>query len=162
MGVDFCCGSKTFGCSYSGWNSIRNDIIIATFRYLEAVLNTMEKNEMQEDDDPNRNVLNLNELLQYYNDMKRIKSDKLIEHVSNMRLIDVNRLILFDVGGLFALCNKSDCDGYYSVGNSYDIVNLLKIIKPYMDYTKYIEEWFNTLIELFQESVELKEKISIC
>lgn len=172
MGIDLYCGSKTFGCSYSGWNSLRCDIVIATIRYLEALLKSLEedlitktKNEydIYEDDKDNMNqryIIDLKILLENYNTVKH-NTENLAVYVHEMNLATVDSLIMLGVGGLYALCNKADCEGYYSVGNSYDIVDLLKLIKPYMDYSDYSEEWINELNELFQESVDIKEKIVI-
>ena len=172
MGVDFYCENKTFGCSYSSWNNIRNDMVIATFRYLEELLKTMEekiankpKNEynMYEDDEDNtieRNIIDLKQLLRFYDNNKR-NIENLVGCIHNMNLQEVDALILFNLGGLYALCHKADCEGYYSVGNSYDILEMLNIVKPYVDLT-YGEEWFNDLTNLFQESVDLKKKIVIC
>ena len=35
MGIDFLCGTKSFGCGYSDWNYVRTQILLATFIYLE-------------------------------------------------------------------------------------------------------------------------------
>ena len=41
--------------------------------------------------------------------------------------------IHFDLGGLYSLCNKNDYEGYYSIGNSYDICELFLKIKPFIN-----------------------------
>jgi hypothetical protein len=78
-------------------------------------------------------------------------------------------LIYFGVGGVYALCNKMDCEGYYSVGNSYDILELFKLIKPFIiNKTDNLEthgnEIYNCIIQVekvFQESVDKKEIVII-
>ena len=81
----------------------------------------------------------------------------------------IDLLIEFGVGGIYALCNKSDCEGFYSVGNAYDIHELLNTIRPFLlKNTKDLESsdnWLydvaDELIELFQESIEKKKIIMI-
>ena len=46
-------------------------------------------------------------------------------------IFDEKQLFFFNISGIYAFCNKSDCEGYYSVGNSYDICQLFKLIKPF-------------------------------
>ena len=81
-----------------------------------------------------------------------------------MELIDV--LIFFGVGGLFSLCNKSDCEGYYSVGNAYDICELFHIIKPFLIEKSDSPDNYANIItqveDVFKESVEISQKILIC
>jgi hypothetical protein len=50
--------------------------------------------------------------------------DKLI---SDMNYI--NALIYYDICGLYSLCKKGDCEGFYSAGNSLDICNLFDLLK---------------------------------
>ena len=43
-----------------------------------------------------------------------------------------NALNYFELGGLFALCNESNFEGYYTIGNSLDICVLFDRIKNHM------------------------------
>ena len=100
------------------------------------------------------------------------KNDKLIEgFVVYSRILEfVDLLIQFGVGGLYALCNKSDCEGFYSVGNSYDICELLKLVKPFLLKNKEEvdsnENWIYNDIDIitnvFKESVEKNIIVRIC
>lgn len=92
----------------------------------------------------------------------------------------IDSFIYFDVNGLFSLCNKNDCEGYYSSGNSLDIINLLDLIKHHIQNTdkevynmiymvetggdNYFSEengYFANIYNLFKTSWEKNKKISI-
>lgn len=83
----------------------------------------------------------------------------------------LNDLILFNLGGIYPFIYKNDTEGYYTIGNSYDILQLLKIIKPYFiknnqnnknnEITTNYDD-IELLEKLFQESIDLKKKIKIC
>ena len=66
----------------------------------------------------------------------------------------VNLLIQFGVSGTHVVCNKSENRGFYSVGNSYDICELNKKIKPIISNKDTAQFSFvNKFIDVFQESV---------
>ena len=167
MGIDLYCGDTTFGCSYSSWNNIRNSLIEATFEYLEVHFGL---NEYEEGTSEYGAMMGLKEYIQkIYNSSK---NEKLIENfiVYSKLLEFVDLLIQFGVGGIYSLCNKSDNEGYYSVGNSYDIYDLLKVVKPFLlknrdniyDEKNWIYNCIDNLINVFKESIEKNENVRIC
>jgi hypothetical protein len=92
--------------------------------------------------------------------------NKLLIYCHKLQFIDA--LNYFDIGGVFALCNKNDFQGYYTPGNSLDICSLLDKIKPFIKIYDiydciYIEESRDTacIYNLFKESVVSLTKISI-
>jgi len=151
MGVDFYCGDTTFGCSYVSWIEYRKSIIKSTFKYLNSKFSKdieLYGNLLSNNDD---NFIG--EGSRYNNYMNVIKQFlEKIDHSGNgiimtkfgpiedsilsqfIRLTKdninvVDALIYFGVGGLFSLCNKTYCEGFYSPGNSYDICKLFDTIK---------------------------------
>jgi hypothetical protein len=166
MGIDLYCGDETFGCSYGSWNNVRNALIEATFEYLEVHFAVTDYEEGTHE------YGSMIALKQY---IKKIlnsnKNEELIENfIVYSRLLEfVDLLIQFSVGGLYALCNKSDCEGFYSVGNSYDICELLKLVKPFLLKNKedlnadenWIYNCIDNLTNIFNESVEKKEVVRI-
>jgi hypothetical protein len=166
MGIDLYCGDETFGCSYGSWNNVRNALIEATFEYLEVHCAVTDYEEGTHE------YGSMIALKQY---IKKIlnsnKNEELIENfIVYSRLLEfVDLLIQFSVGGLYALCNKSDCEGFYSVGNSYDICELLKLVKPFLLKNKedlnadenWIYNCIDNLTNIFNESVEKKEVVRI-
>jgi hypothetical protein len=195
MGVDFYCGKYTVHFTYSGWNRTRCKIISATIDY---IIDKFEKDllkygELPEEDDNyiGKNssdyhhksvILGLIDTLEKSRPPKPSVSEvanvfTIIKDCNNDVGVFVNAcsgrygqdsLIYFDIIGLYALCNKSDCDGFYSRGNSSDICQLFDLIEP---FTKKYDQLYeiiyggretSDLYGLFKESAETKTMISIC
>ena len=180
MGIDLTCDTKDFSCSYSSWHNIRAELIEATFAYLEDLI----ANQTKGIDEERLEYSVIGHLKQYITEIreecasfdndkppispfallfsKRTIFNAFSEHLGDLCFINI--LIQFGVGGIYTLCNKSDCDGFYSVGNSYDICELLNVIKPFTiknkdnldDEENYIYRCTDKLIELFQESLDKK------
>jgi hypothetical protein len=92
----------------------------------------------------------------------------LIEICQNLNFL--NALNYFEIGGLLALCNQSDCEGYYTPGNSLDICILFDKIEPFVKkYDCYsciygnIDEdnWSNKLYDVFEYSYKNCKKVII-
>jgi hypothetical protein len=64
--------------------------------------------------------------------------------------------------GVVSLLNKSDCEGFYSVGDSFDIVLMLNIISKRTDIEPLFMEIINGLKKVFQESVSKTKNVVIC
>jgi hypothetical protein len=166
MGIDLYCGDCNFNCNYRGWSNIREGIIIATFKYINTICSDNKTDE--------RNICRqFHNDLRDLNDLNNANSFILSSFydVCNSRTIDA--LIYARVGGIYSLINKSDCEGLYSVGNSYDICELFKLIKPYLYGVKESktdtdpDDWLYNLVEnelepLFKASVDNQENVIIC
>jgi len=152
MGLDIVCVDNSFSSSYGYWNTIRETIIKATFDYIVDKFQKDEelyKNITNEDDDENYigegsnyfiHKTNINKIINIISKPSVITNvfdnghnlvPKFLNLITNISYID--SLIYFDIGGLYALCNKSDCEGVYSVGNSYDIILLFDLIEPFLN-----------------------------
>jgi hypothetical protein len=165
MGIDLYCREITFGTSYTYWNTIRANIIYSTFDYLSKF--------SEKEIDNNHGLFYLSKIKQIINKIREnnISSDMIIEYFKSLLLNDYyynNAFIYFNVGGLYALCNKNDTEEFYSSGNSFDICELFNIIEPYMKKYEgyesiYIKEGrvSNTIYEVFKQSVDTREKVSI-
>jgi hypothetical protein len=94
--------------------------------------------------------------------------DLFYSYSKNLDFIDL--LIQFGVSGIYAFCVKSDCEGFYSVGNSYDICELLSVIKPFLLKNKdnldseenWLYMWIDELTDVFKSSIENKVIVTIC
>jgi hypothetical protein len=188
MGLDFHCGNVSFGSSYSGWNAIRRDVVKATLDYIQDKFkNDFELYKDLPKQDPNwigeGSSYNCykNEIIELIDSMKLINNqivfgmeyDNTIGNfiTATRKISFIDALIYFDIGGLYSLCNKGDCEGYYSVGNSLDICLLFDLIQPFVK--KFNEETHNTiyveqphhfthrLYDLFKESSKQNKKITI-
>lgn len=186
MGVDFYCGDKSFGCSYGSWNELRKLIIQATFNYIQDKFQKdYELYKDSTEDDENwigegssyncykKDMIKIIEQMNLQSKTKNVFGmDNTINNLINLciNLSFVDALIHFDIGGLYSLCNKSDCEGYYSVGNSVDICQLFDLIEPFiknMDENTHKSiyvpgsRYNNILYELFKESATTNKKIII-
>lgn len=169
MGIDFKCGETRFGCSYGSWNTIRTDILQATFDYIECLI---LDDDMSKDD---KNDLKKLLRIKNYDAVIRIKyydagdTGSIISLLTSCQNIEyLNNLNYFNLGGLFALFNQSDYTGFYTPGNSLDICILLDTIKPnlknYGSYECIYEEYaFNDhyLYQVFEHSHTTKTKVKI-
>lgn len=175
MGVDFYCDNITFGCSYSSWAEIRKTITLATFKYLKEKFEDKEKyGDKYEYSYYVKEIQNLIKNFEYsYNVMDSTNN---LLFLLNGKLSYVDALIHFDLGGLYSLCNKSDCEGYYTPGNALDICKLLDIIKDSLhnldsEYDWIYDEKYEkydgcdlvavSVYQLFKYSYENNKKIRI-
>jgi hypothetical protein len=190
MGVDFYCEDVTYGCSYSGWNKLRKTIIQATFDYIQdkfqkdfEAYNSITDEEDKHDigdgsayDCYKKNILKIIEAMQSASKKTNVFGIDIDNTVNNFIVLTrnlsyIDALIYFDIGGLYSLCNKSDCDGFYSVGNSVDICMLFDLIEPFVKInnedahsTIYISGtgfYCKSLCDLFKESATRNKKIMI-
>jgi hypothetical protein len=186
MGVDFYCGDITFGSSYGHWGDIRKEIILATTDYIQdkyekdkelyGNLSEEDKNWNGEEDEDcyMKDLLEMKKILSVQKPTENkfgIKMDNTL-HIFIALSNDLkfkNALNKFDIGGLFALCNQSDCEGYYTPGNSLDICSLFDRIEPFVKkYSCYDciynkeGRMFNRIYDVFEESYKTMKKVSIC
>jgi len=187
MGVDFYCGDVTFGCSYGSWNELRKLVIKSTFDYIQDKFQKDFKayNGIMDEEDENyigegtaydcykKDVLKIILSIADPQDKNIFGLDNAVNNfiVITRNLSYVDSLIYFDIGGLYSLCNKSDCEGFYSVGNSVDICKLFDLIEPFIELNG--KEWHSAiyktetriygqcLYELFKESATQNKKIII-
>jgi hypothetical protein len=172
MGVSITCDEESFSCSYSTWNTIRTNIIEKTLDYLN---NHFSLNECEDSNEliDRKNIIIFFENILSKNDEKQNKIIFNINVMCNLQPIDsfiqninfniINALIYFNIGGLYSLCYKSDCEGYYSVGNSYDILNLITLIKPCINKEdNYLYHNIVDIEKIFQESIKKNKIVIIC
>lgn len=145
--------------------------------YANVMNNLLFKLEslFKRDDDPDTNLI--------FKQSTRQMRDLVYEF--NLLILNtvyaIDSFIHFDVNGVISLCNKNDCEGYYSSGNSLDIINLLDLIKNHIQNTdkeiynmiylvetggdNYFSEengYFGNIYNLFKTSYEKNKKIFIC
>jgi hypothetical protein len=188
MGVDFYCGDCVFHSSYGGWDSVRRQIMKSCFDYITDKFANTNVN-VEEDDDTgentsyHRHMNNIKQIIAIVEEASAPKSTpdicatnimtfiKAINNDVNVfvsacnKLNSIDSLIYFDINGLYALCNKSDCEGYYSPGNSSDICQLLDLIKPFVKVNdEYVYEriYEGYLYRLFTESATKRLIVTIC
>jgi hypothetical protein len=138
MGIDLNSGNYSFRTSYSYWNKLRRVVIESTLIYLQDIISKNTENTSPDYQNLLIDIKNflkkLDEIKYYHNTNNH--QEALLLHViislikSNMSCLDT--LIRIDAGGLFSLCYKSDCQGFYTPGNSLDICMLFDTIEPFV------------------------------
>lgn len=185
MGFSMHCINTGKSCSYSMWFEQRVGVILATVKYLEQAIAEIKAKlpDPEEDDGEYINGLytgidytnNIRPLEDMINDIKHVKNIYgIFDGVYNvfMRSRNVKEgLVCFGVYGLYMLCNQSDIDGVYAVGESYEIIELLIKIKPYIDvnsdlyravYTSRNEtNCSDSLVAIFNDSIDTKHPVII-
>jgi len=170
MGVDFYCGDIKFGCSYGQWGDIRKEIILATIDYIQ------DKYEKDKElyGNLSEDLMEMKSFLLVQKSSKNVFGIEMDNTLHNFIVLCnnfqfINCLNRFDIGGLFALCNQSDCEGYYTPGNSLDICSLFDRIEPFVKkYSCYDciynkeGRMFNRIYDVFEESYKTMKKLSIC
>jgi hypothetical protein len=152
MGIDLSCGDVTVSCSYGTWNDIRFAIANGCLKWFI---------DETKDVDPSERKIEMRyhyHLLELVESLHKQKPESIVDYLSaieNPETIDV--LIFFGAIGLYKLICKSDCEGFYSPGDSLDISNMLDNIEWYLTDVFNLE----TIKTLFKESVKLNENVLI-
>jgi hypothetical protein len=143
MDFDLNSHDEEFIFSLEKWKSIREIIIKITFFHMQTILDDTENNFESERDYIYEKIMR--KLI------KSIFSKKLDPDVSLSDIVtlymhnslNLNTLIHYEIGGLYALCNKKDNEGYYTPGNSLDICNLFDEIE--FAVKKYNSSLYDTI-----------------
>ena len=156
MGIILLCDDEEYSCGYSRWDVIREELANASVRHLRAIYDVI----LEEDNPQNAYI--------------QTEVEKLLDYIGvhncctvadfGYLFIDkdfVNTFIFFNVGGIFALLNKSDAEGYYSVGNSVDIVKAIEIIEPHI-LLDDVKDSIYHIKKVFHKSVSSEKIIHIC
>ena len=169
MGIDLYCGDKTFGCSHNVWRNVRKTLIESTFEYL---VEHFDITDYKEDTNEYGSMIALKHYIKRIENVVVGKQFDLLDnfYVYSKHLEFVDLLIQFGVGGIYTLCNKSENEGFYSVGNSYDIYGLIKIVKPFLLKNKKNidaeENWLyngiDNITNIFEESIKKNRIVIIC
>ena len=167
MGIDLYCSETNFGCSFSYWHNIRNSVIRATFIYISI---NLDKDKINKD---NNELIYSNILKNIVSEIERqTKDDNYLSYFVKMcyNIPNTICLIYFGLEGLAAFCNKGDCEGFYSVADSYSICELFKTIKPFLvknmevleSDDNHIYHSITKLEKVFEESFEKRINVTIC
>jgi len=171
MSIHLICGDSCFSSSISYWNKIRESLAIATFDYMVSYRNDLYNEREAPDDSPpltdayNTSVkkrLFIKQLNECIHDIKfslfqtnpRTLPTADSIHIALLKMYTyyLDLLTLLGIAGIFAITNKNDTEGYYSVGNSADIVHMMKIATRYIENDNILT-CVNELVDFFQVSV---------
>jgi hypothetical protein len=69
-------------------------------------------------------------------------------------------LTVLGVNGVYSLVNKSDVEGFYSIGNSVDIVNMMKIVYNFVE-DEFTKMSINESRKVFESSIEKNMVVAV-
>lgn len=158
MGIYICCGESSYSSGYSNWHKLRNSLAKAAVNYMEH-----EKQRLLDlETDDNKCPQNQQIISEIENILKtqETPSDyfKFILTFCRDNEDTNNTLIFLGIYGIYVLCNKNDGDSYYSVGNSYDILEMINKVKPFFEGTS---ENLKYIMDVFETSINKKEIVTI-
>lgn len=113
------------------WKSIREIIIKITFFHVQSILDDTPNNFESEGENDYIYEKIMRKIIQSIFS-KILDPDVSLSEIVTLYMhnsLNLNTLIHYDIGGLYALCNKEYDQGYYSPGNSLDICNLFDEIE---------------------------------
>jgi hypothetical protein len=181
MSVHLLCGESSFSCNVNYWNKIRETICKATNLFVVDYFRTFQaqENTMDDFDDDSSDKDSFYEYNKSIN--KKLLRDKLLAFVrevpyvehnihpmkvngfEDVLLIELLKLYTYyldlftivGVAGAFSLVNKADTEGFYSVGNSLDIMETLLNVVSFIE-DEYIKTSIQECMEVFNTSVQEK------
>lgn len=165
MGFCMTCTNTGKNCSYTTWFSQRVELIKIVVKYLENRITEIQK-EIQEKCGSEDECLDGFTIDEYREFIETINS-KFIKPIKTTRSNDIifkvaenpqnyymkDAMSSFGVYGIHLLCMQSDCGGVYTVGDAMEILQLLKLIKPYFDTSSEIYKAVYTLDSVFSSPI---------
>lgn len=187
MGFCMTCTNTGKNCSYSTWYEQRLEIAKVVVKYLEQRIEEVKKElevklKLEEDGDEECYYLNGFPTHEYDYYIEKINekfikpfkqstnNDRMYKVIENPDIYHIkDALTCFGVYGIHLLCRQGDCGGVYSVGESLDILQLLKTIKPWFDTSSSIyetvytikSEFSSPIYEIFNDSVQTLQPVRI-
>ena len=165
MIISLLCGEYIYSCNVLRWNNIREAVAKATNEYIiDCKKQLFNDNEPCKDDLYNKSInkkLIITSIDNFTNDVRfatltthpNVVSDSIHISLLKIYMYYLDLLTVLGVAGIYALMNKSDSDGYYSIGNAHDIISLFKTIIPFVE-DEYMREAIHDVITVFQASID--------
>jgi hypothetical protein len=164
MGLLLDCNGVQLHISYEKWHEIRKGFAEATILYLRNMRDLLNKDIVLNSDGVSSQVnetavAKINTILETTMEDETDYFDYLCK-IFHENKYNMEILIGLGLSGIIALLCKCDCEGYYSIGNSYDILDMIDIVKDFIQDTKTLD-YLDNIIELFKISVNTKTLVGI-
>ena len=159
MGIDILCNGESYSCGYTAWSVFREEIANASIRYLRSLYDQMLRRAEQPNTEQLAEQTCLEKIFEYIDTNNCGTLEDFFRFFKDIEF--QNAFIYFELGGVYALLNKSDDDGYYTVGNSLDIVDTMELIEPHIIYDD-VKTRYNSIKKVFEESILTRRVVSIC
>lgn len=156
MGICINCEGVMYSCGYTHWENFREEVAKASIAYLQNEYDVLLSNGAND----SYLETQLSGLMEYLNIHNCHTLPDFMMLFSNMDML--NLFIHYNMSGVYALLNKSDDDGYYTVGNSTDILDTLQRIEKYITHADDDAQLsFSPIQKVFQTSVQKQKLVSI-
>lgn len=154
MGYCINCEGIMFNCGYSFWEKFREEIALASVAYLQNEYDVLLANGANDSYLENQ----LSQLMEHLNIHNCGTVSDFMLLFSEMDRMNI--FIYYHMGGVYTLLNKSDDDGYYTIGNSIDILDTFQRIEKYIS-DEDVKATFPNVQKVFQSSIEKQQLVAI-
>jgi len=167
MAIHISCNTYCFDTSIFQWNTFREIISKTTYKYIiqereklfqEESLSVYHETMMSSVDNF---IADLNITIKSTNPL--IEDEPILIQLLKLFTYYLDTLTFLNLAGIFALINKDDCEGHYSVGNSSDILQTIQLLVPFVERNdlecQYFFPFLSSIVYLFQESIQSKQNI---
>ena len=159
MGIQILCNNESYSCGYTSWSVFREEVANASIRYLQSIYEQMLQRTEEANEEQNAEQTCLEKIFEYLHANNCGTLEDFFRFFNDMKF--QNAFIYFELGGVYALLNKSDDDGYYTVGNSLDIVDTMELIEPHILYDD-VKRRYDCIKKVFEESVLTRKVVLVC
>ena len=84
---------------------------------------------------------------------KKINLDIFLIELLKFYTFYLDLLTVLGVSGAFSIVNKGDNEGFYSIGNSIDIIKTISLVYDFIE-DEYIHNSIDEFIKIFENSIE--------
>jgi len=165
MSINIICGDCCFTCSITHWNIIRESISKATNAFIIDYLKDYDDENVENLENPYNQLINKPALKKKIQDfIKDVYYVELTPHpktpnadsplvIEFLKLYTyyLDLLTVLGVAGTFAMINKGDTEGFYSIGNSHDIIMSITSVISFVE-NEYVQMTINDCLKVFKES----------
>ena len=159
MGIYILCNGESYSCGYASWSVFREEVANAAVRYLRSIYDEMLARPDQPNEEQLAKQTRIAKILEYVDVNNCVAIEDFVQLFKDMEF--QNTFNYFELGGIYALLNKSDDDGYYTVGNSLDIADTMELVEPHILYDD-VKSRYNTIKKVFEESVLTRKVVVVC
>lgn len=180
MSIHLLCGNVYFNCQVLYWNKMRESISNATNLFIVNYLNKFDlvTEDADENDDKEKYSLYKKSISRdvFKERLTTFSIDyKYAEFNAHPKLSEVGTLLVeylklynyyldlltvVGVNGVYSLVNKSDVEGFYSIGNCVDIVNAINTVHEFIE-DEYMKMAINDCKKVFQEGIEKNMVVAV-
>ena len=180
MSIHLLCGNIHFSCQVEYWKKIRESVSKATNLFILDYLKnfdliTEDPDESDEKDriplykkSINRDVLKERletfsvdyKYAEFHAHPKLNEVGTLLVEYLKLYNYYLDLLTVLGVNGVYSLVNKSDVEGFYSIGNSVDIVNMMKIVYNFVE-DEFTKMSINESRKVFESSIEKNMVVAV-